>query len=67
MQGYVDLLLAMAAVDAVWSFIGIGNFATTVEQINWVSSPVEDKSDTLLQTTHSKCIYKATTNFSTSA
>ena len=45
-QGYVGLPLAMAAVDAVWTFIGIDNFAATVEQINRGSSPVEDRSDT---------------------
>ena len=63
-QGYVGLPLAMAAVDAGWTVIGIDNFAAKVEQINGGSSPVEDISDTQLQAAISKGAYKATTDFS---
>lgn len=63
-QGYVGLPLAMAAVDAGWTVIGIDNFATKVAQINGGSSPVEDISDVQLQAAISKGVYKATTNFS---
>jgi hypothetical protein len=44
-QGYVGLPLAMAAVDAGWTVIGIDNFEAKVSQINAGSSPVEDISD----------------------
>jgi len=44
-QGYVGLPLAMAAVDAGWSVIGIEKSAGRVEQLNAGSSPVEDISD----------------------
>jgi UDP-N-acetyl-D-glucosamine dehydrogenase len=44
-QGYVGLPLAMAAVDAGWSVIGIEKSASRVDQINSGSSPVEDISD----------------------
>jgi UDP-N-acetyl-D-glucosamine dehydrogenase len=44
-QGYVGLPLAMAAVDAGWSVIGIEKSAVRVEQLNSGSSPVEDISD----------------------
>ena len=47
-QGYVGLPLAMAAVDAGWSVIGIEKSASRVQQINSGSSPVEDISDTRL-------------------
>ena len=47
-QGYVGLPLAMAAVDAGWSVIGIEKSASRVEQLNSGSSPVEDISDTRL-------------------
>jgi UDP-N-acetyl-D-glucosamine dehydrogenase len=63
-QGYVGLPLAMAAVDAGWTVIGIDNFAAKVEQINRGSSPVEDISDTQLQAAISKSVYTATTDFS---
>jgi UDP-N-acetyl-D-glucosamine dehydrogenase len=63
-QGYVGLPLAMAAVDAGWTVIGIDNFAEKVEQINGGSSPVEDISDTQLQAAISRGAYKATTDFS---
>ncbi len=63
-QGYVGLPLAMAAVDAGWSVIGIDNFEAKVEQINSGSSPVEDISDLQLKAALSKGVYKATTDFS---
>jgi len=47
-QGYVGLPLAMAAVDAGWSVIGIEKSASRVEQLNSGSSPVEDISDARL-------------------
>jgi len=66
-QGYVGLPLAMAAVDAGWTVIGIDNFATKVDQINRGLSPVEDISDKQLQAAISSGAYKATTDFSTVA
>ena len=47
-QGYVGLPLAMAAVDAGWSVIGIEKSALRVDQLNSGSSPVEDISNTRL-------------------
>ena len=63
-QGYVGLPLAMAAVDAGWSVIGVDNFEAKVAQINAGSSPVEDISDAQLQAALSSGAYKATTEFS---
>ena len=63
-QGYVGLPLAMAAVDAGWSVIGVDNFAAKVAQINSGSSPVEDISDAQLKAALSSRAYKATTEFS---
>ena len=63
-QGYVGLPLAMAAVDAGWSVIGVDNFAAKVDQINGGLSPVEDVSDQKLQAAISNGFYKATTDFS---
>jgi len=63
-QGYVGLPLAMAAVDAGWSVIGVDNFEAKVAQINGGSSPVEDISDAQLQAAIAKGVYKATTDFS---
>jgi len=63
-QGYVGLPLAMAAVDAGWSVIGVDNFEAKVAQINSGSSPVEDISDAQLQAALSKGVYTATTDFS---
>ena len=63
-QGYVGLPLAMAAVDAGWTVIGVDNFEAKVAQINGGSSPVEDISDTQLQAAISRGAYKATTDFS---
>ena len=47
-QGYVGLPLAMAAVDAGWSVIGIEKSASRVTQLNSGSSPVEDISNARL-------------------
>ena len=63
-QGYVGLPLAMAAVDAGWTVIGVDNFVTKVAQINGGSSPVEDISDTQLQAAIAKGVYKATSDYS---
>jgi len=63
-QGYVGLPLAMAAVDAGWTVIGVDNFAAKVAQINGGSSPVEDVSDKQLQAALSSGAYKATIDFS---
>ena len=49
-QGYVGLPLAMAAVDAGWSVIGIEKSASRVAQLNSGSSLVEDISDARLAT-----------------
>ena len=66
-QGYVGLPLAMAAVDAGWTVIGVDNFEAKVAQINSGSSPVEDISDAQLKAAISKGVYTATTDFSTVA
>ncbi len=63
-QGYVGLPLAMAAVDAGWTVIGIDNSAAKVTQINGGSSPVEDISDARLKAAISTGVYKATTHYS---
>ena len=63
-QGYVGLPLAMAAVDAGWTVIGVDNFEAKVAQINGGSSPVEDISDAQLQAAITKGVYKATTDYS---
>ena len=63
-QGYVGLPLAMAAVDAGWTVIGVDNLEAKTLQINSGSSPVEDISDTKLQAALSSGMYKATTDYS---
>ena len=63
-QGYVGLPLAMAAVDAGWTVIGVDNFDAKVAQINGGTSPVEDISDAQLQAAITKGVYKATTDYS---
>jgi UDP-N-acetyl-D-glucosamine dehydrogenase len=63
-QGYVGLPLAMAAVQAGWTVIGVDNFEAKVAQINKGSSPVEDISDAQLQAAILKGVYKATTDLS---
>ena len=61
-QGYVGLPLAMAAVDAGWSVIGIEKSTTRVEQLNSGSSPVEDISDSRLAAAISSKKYVASNN-----
>ena len=63
-QGYVGLPLALAAVDAGWTVIGVDNFEAKVAQINSGSSPVEDISDSQLKAAIAKGAYKATTDYS---
>lgn len=63
-QGYVGLPLAMAAVEAGWTVIGVDNFEAKVDQINHGLSPVEDISNAQLQAALSKGVFKATTDFS---
>jgi UDP-N-acetyl-D-glucosamine dehydrogenase len=63
-QGYVGLPLAMAAVDAGWTVIGIDNLDAKVTQINSGSSPVEDIPDSQLQSAIAKGVYNATNDFS---
>ncbi len=66
-QGYVGLPLAMAAVDAGWTVIGIDNFEAKVTQINSGKSPIEDISDIQLQTALASGAYKASVDFSSVA
>ena len=66
-QGYVGLPLAMAAVDAGWTVIGIDNFEAKVAQINSGKSPVEDISDNQLQAALASGVYRASTDFSSVA
>ena len=66
-QGYVGLPLAMAAVDAGWTVVGIDNFEAKVAQINSGKSPVEDISDTQLQAALTSGVYRASTDFSSVA
>ncbi len=63
-QGYVGLPLAMAAVEAGWTVIGVDNVEAKVDQINHGLSPVEDISNAQLQAALSKGVFKATTDFS---
>ncbi len=66
-QGYVGLPLAMAAVGAGWTVIGIDNFEAKVTQINSGKSPVEDISDTELRAALASGAYRASTDFSSVA
>ena len=66
-QGYVGLPLAMAAVDAGWTVVGIDIFEAKVAQINSGKSPVEDISDTQLQAALASGAYRASTDFSSVA
>lgn len=66
-QGYVGLPLAMAAVEAGWTVIGVDNLEPKVAQINSGSSPVEDISDQQLQSALAKGVYKASTEFASIA
>ena len=63
-QGYVGLPLAMAAVDAGWTVIGVDNLTAKVAQINAGLSPVEDISNMQLQAAIANGSYIATTDFS---
>jgi UDP-N-acetyl-D-glucosamine dehydrogenase len=63
-QGYVGLPLAMAAVEAGWSVIGIDNSQSKVTQINSGSSPVEDISNFELSEAIKGKNYIATSDFS---
>jgi len=63
-QGYVGLPLAMAAVDAGWTVIGVDNFEAKVAQINSGSSPVEDITDTQLNSALVRGVYTASTDYS---
>ena len=63
-QGYVGLPLAMAAVDAGWTVIGVDNFEAKVAQINAGASPVEDVTDTQLKSALARGVYIATTDYS---
>ena len=66
-QGYVGLPLAMAAVDAGWTVVGVDNFEAKVAQINSGKSTVEDISDTQLQAALTSGAYRASTDFSSVA
>ena len=66
-QGYVGLPLAMAAVDAGWTVMGIDNFDAKVAQINSGKSPVEDISDNQLQTALASGAYRASADYSSVA
>ena len=61
-QGYVGLPLAMAAVDAGWSVLGIEKSNARVEQLNFGSSPVEDISDSRLKDAITAGKYLASSN-----
>jgi UDP-N-acetyl-D-glucosamine dehydrogenase len=61
-QGYVGLPLAMAAVDAGWSVIGIEKSLPRVDQLNSGSSPVEDISDIRLAKAIAENKYVASSN-----
>ena len=62
-QGYVGLPLAIAAVDAGWSVIGIDSLSSKVVQINSGSSPVEDISNETLANALLEGRYRASTDF----
>jgi UDP-N-acetyl-D-glucosamine dehydrogenase len=66
-QGYVGLPLAMAAVDAGWTVIGIDNLAAKVSQINSGKSPVEDISDIQLRAALASGAFRASADFSSVA
>lgn len=66
-QGYVGLPLAMAAIEAGWSVIGVDNIEAKVARLNQGSSPVEDVPDAQLKVAISKGVYKATTDYSMAA
>ena len=57
-QGYVGLPLAMAAIGAGWSVIGVENSPAKSEEISRGSSPVEDVADSLIQAGQKSGRYK---------
>ena len=61
-QGYVGLPLAMAAVDAGWTVLGVEKSEERVAQLNSGSSPVEDISDKRLATALDSKKYIATSD-----
>ena len=63
-QGYVGLPLAMAAVDAGWSVIGVENSRAKYEGIAAGVSPVEDVASELIKDAMSACKYKITNDVS---
>jgi UDP-N-acetyl-D-glucosamine dehydrogenase len=63
-QGYVGLPLAMAAVNAGWTVIGIDNFEAKVAQINSGRSPVEDIPNSQLAAALNSGLYRASIDFS---
>jgi UDP-N-acetyl-D-glucosamine dehydrogenase len=63
-QGYVGFPLAMAAVDAGWTVIGVDVNSEKVSQINAGSSPVEGVNETQLQEAIARDLYSATTDYS---
>ena len=63
-QGYVGLPLAMAAVNAGWTVIGIDNFEAKVAQINSGTSPVEDIPNSQLAAALNSGLYRASIDFS---
>lgn len=62
-QGYVGLPLAMAAVDAGWTVVGLDTSAKRVEALNSAKSPVEDISDATLKEAVESKKYKASLDF----
>ena len=63
-QGYVGLPLAMAAVDAGWTVIGIDNYEAKVAQINSGKSPIEDIPDIQLQAAIATGTFRASNDYS---
>lgn len=63
-QGYVGLPLALAAVEAGWSVIGIESSQAKINQIQMGQSPVEDVSDSTLLNAISSKKYFITSDFS---
>ena len=63
-QGYVGLPLAMAAVEAGWTVIGIDSSSERIKALNLGKSPVEDIADEILESAIAKKMYVATNDFS---
>ncbi len=63
-QGYVGLPLAMAAVDAGWTVIGVDSLQSKVDKISSAISPVEDISSDQLESALSSGRYSVTSDFS---